>query len=235
MAPRFSVGKSSVLYLCGADGSRNCSTPRKVWLQLRRSGGKGCPLRGGMSDRKRMAGGANMHCQPSLSSAEQRYIKAPRQPLLTIVSEPPRQLPAQAVHRLSFHLLCPALAEMEMECRADQRVLDSIGKTIAVQQIGLLSGSQLVQRRIQFLSAVLFGYRFAPAFGCEGRLWLRSAASVHHLRERHPDILSGSRGRLSYPPSVVQTERGLRECSPSWHCGSPVPHRSGFHTPSGVK
>ena len=74
---RFSVGKSSVLYLCGADGSRNCSTPRKVWLQLRRSGGKGCPLRGGMSDRKRMAGGANMHCQPSLSSAEQRYIKAP--------------------------------------------------------------------------------------------------------------------------------------------------------------
>ena len=70
-------GKSSVLYLCGADGSRNCSTPRKVWLQLRRSGGKGCPLRGGMSDRKRMAGGANMHCLPSLSSAEQRYIKAP--------------------------------------------------------------------------------------------------------------------------------------------------------------
>ena len=74
---RLSHGKSSVLYLCGADGSRNCSTPRKVWLQLRRSGGKGCPLRGGMSDRKRMAGGANMHCLPSLSSAEQRYIKAP--------------------------------------------------------------------------------------------------------------------------------------------------------------
>ena len=45
-------GKSSVLYLCGADGSRNCSTPRKVWLQLRRSGGKGCPLRGSISDRK---------------------------------------------------------------------------------------------------------------------------------------------------------------------------------------
>lgn len=74
---RLSPGKSSVLYLCGADGSRNCSTPRKVWLQLRRSGGKGCPLRGGMSDRKRMAGGANMHCLPALSSAEQRYIKAP--------------------------------------------------------------------------------------------------------------------------------------------------------------
>ena len=74
---RFSVGKSSVLYLCGADGSRKCSTPRKVWLQLRRSGGKGCPWRSSISDRKRMAGGANMHCLPSLSSAEQRYIKAP--------------------------------------------------------------------------------------------------------------------------------------------------------------
>ena len=74
---RFSVGKSSVLYLCGADGSRNCSTPRKVWLQLRRSGGKGCPLRGGISDRKRLAGGANMYCLPAVSSAEQRYIKAP--------------------------------------------------------------------------------------------------------------------------------------------------------------
>ena len=74
---RFSVGKSSVLYLCGADGSRNCSAPRKVWLQLRRSGGKGCPLRGGISDRKRLAGGANMHCLPAVSSAEQRYIKAP--------------------------------------------------------------------------------------------------------------------------------------------------------------
>ena len=46
------LGKSSVLYLCGADSSRNCSTPRKVWLQLRRSGGKGCPLRGSISDRK---------------------------------------------------------------------------------------------------------------------------------------------------------------------------------------
>ena len=74
---RFSVGKSSVLYLCGADGSRNCSTPRKVWLQLRRSGGKGCPLRGSISDRKRLAGGASMHCLPAVSSAEQRYIKAP--------------------------------------------------------------------------------------------------------------------------------------------------------------
>ena len=51
--------------------------PRKVWLQLRRSGGKGCPLRGSISDRKRLAGGADMHCLPALSSAEQRYIKAP--------------------------------------------------------------------------------------------------------------------------------------------------------------
>ena len=50
---RLSLGKSSVLYLCGADGSRNCSTPRKVWLQLRRSGGKGCSLRGSISDRKK--------------------------------------------------------------------------------------------------------------------------------------------------------------------------------------
>ena len=89
-----------------------------------------------------------MHCLPALSFVEQRYIKALRQPLLTIVSEPPRQFPAQAVHRLSLHLLCPALAEMEMECRADQRVLDSIGKSIAVQKIGLLSGGQLVHRRI---------------------------------------------------------------------------------------
>ena len=115
---RFSVGKSSVLYLCGADGSRNCSTPREVWLQLRRSGGKGCPLRGSISDRKRLAGGAGKHCLSAVSSAEQRYIKALRQPLLTI--EPPRQLPAQAVHRLSLHLLCPALAQMKMECCSNQ-------------------------------------------------------------------------------------------------------------------
>ena len=74
---RLSLGKSSVLYLCGADGRRNCSTPRKVWLQLRRSGGKGCPFWGNISDRKRLAGGADMHCLPALSSAEQRYIKAP--------------------------------------------------------------------------------------------------------------------------------------------------------------
>ena len=74
---RFSAGKSSVLYLCGADDSRNCSTPCKVWLQLRRSGGKGCPLRGSISDRKRLAGGAGKHCLSAVSFAEQRYIKAP--------------------------------------------------------------------------------------------------------------------------------------------------------------
>ena len=74
---RLSLGKSSVLYLCGADGSRNCSTPRKVWLQLRRSGGKGCPLRGSISARKRLADGAGKHCLPAVSFAEQRYIKAP--------------------------------------------------------------------------------------------------------------------------------------------------------------
>ena len=96
------LGKSSVLYLCGADSSRNCSTPRKVWLQLRRSGGKGCPLRGSISDRKRLAGGADMHCLPAVSSAEQRYIKALRQPLLTIVSEPPRQFQPQIVQRQSL-------------------------------------------------------------------------------------------------------------------------------------
>ena len=74
---RLSLGKSSVLYLCGADGSRNCSTPRKVWLQLRRSGGKGCPFWGSISDRKKLVGGADMHCLPAFSSAEQRHIKAP--------------------------------------------------------------------------------------------------------------------------------------------------------------
>ena len=74
---RFSVGKSSVLYLCGADDSRNCSTPRKVWLQLRRSGGKGCPLRGSISDRKRLAGGANMHCLPALSHLRNKGISKP--------------------------------------------------------------------------------------------------------------------------------------------------------------
>ena len=62
---RFSVGKSSVLYLCGADGSRNCSTPWKVWLQLRHSGGKGCPLRGSISDRKK----AGKRCGYALSAS----------------------------------------------------------------------------------------------------------------------------------------------------------------------
>ena len=69
---RFSVGKSSVLYLCEADGRRSCSTPRKVWLQLRRSGGKG------QYERQKKAGRwCSMYCLPVVSSAEQRYIKAP--------------------------------------------------------------------------------------------------------------------------------------------------------------
>ena len=67
---RFSSGKSCVLYLCGADDSRKYSTPRKVWLQLRRSVGKGWILRGCMNDRERLAGSV------AVSSAEQRYIKA---------------------------------------------------------------------------------------------------------------------------------------------------------------
>ena len=59
------LGKSSVLYLYGADGSRNCSTPWKVRLQLRRSGGKGCPLRGSISDRKK----AGRRCGYALSAS----------------------------------------------------------------------------------------------------------------------------------------------------------------------
>ena len=73
---RLSPGKSSVLYLCGADGSRNCSTPWKVRLQLRRSGGKGCPLRGSISDRKKAGRRCGKHCLSAVSLAEQRYIKA---------------------------------------------------------------------------------------------------------------------------------------------------------------
>ena len=56
-----------------------------------------------------------------------KVYQSPRQPLLPIVSEPPWQLPAQAIHRLTLHLLCPALAEVEVERRTDQRVFDSIG------------------------------------------------------------------------------------------------------------
>ena len=57
--------------------AKTVAHPRKVWLQLRRSGGKGCPMRGSTSDRKRLAGGAGMHCLPAVSSAEQRYTKVP--------------------------------------------------------------------------------------------------------------------------------------------------------------
>ena len=48
-----------------------------MWLQLRRSVGKGCPLRGSISARKDLAGEADMHGLSAVSSAEQRYIKAP--------------------------------------------------------------------------------------------------------------------------------------------------------------
>ena len=118
---RLSPGKSSVLYLCRADGSRSCITPRKVWLQLRRSGGKGCPLRGSVSDRKK----AGKRCGYALSASPvicgTKVYQSPRQPLLSIVLKPPRQLPTQAVHRLTLHLLCPALAQMKMERRAARR------------------------------------------------------------------------------------------------------------------
>ena len=94
---------------------------------------------------------AGRRCGYALSTSRvicgTKVYQSPRQPLLTIVSEPPRQFPTQTVHRLTLNLLCPALTQVEMECRANQWVLDSIGKPIAVQQIGLLSGSQLVQRR----------------------------------------------------------------------------------------
>lgn len=39
--------------------------------------GKVAPLRGSISDRKRLAGGAGKHCLSAVSFAEQRYIKAP--------------------------------------------------------------------------------------------------------------------------------------------------------------
>ena len=91
--------KSSVLYLCGADGSRNCSTPRKVWLQLRRSGGKGCPLRGSISDRKK----AGRRCGYALSAS------------LVICGTKVYQSPpsASAYHRIrtttaAFHADCPS-------------------------------------------------------------------------------------------------------------------------------
>lgn len=90
---RFSVGKSSVLYLCGADGSRNCSTPRKERLQLRRSGGKGCPL-AGQHKRQKKAGRRCGYARPaSFVICGTKVYQSPRQPLLPIVSEPPRQLP----------------------------------------------------------------------------------------------------------------------------------------------
>ena len=71
---------------------------------------------------------AGRRCERALSVSRvicgTKVYQCPRQSLLPIVSEPPRQLPAQAVHRFSLHLLCPALAKMEMECCADQRMLN---------------------------------------------------------------------------------------------------------------
>ena len=75
----------------------------------------------------------------AVSSAEQRYTKAPVSRCFLSYQN------HHAVSRvgclsLLIQLFCPALAQMKMERRADQRVLDSIGKAIAVQQIGLLPG-----------------------------------------------------------------------------------------------
>ena len=78
-------GKSSVLYLCRADGSRSCITPRKVWLQLRRSGGKGCPLRGSVSDRKKAGRRCGYALSASLVICRTKVYQSPRQPLLPIV------------------------------------------------------------------------------------------------------------------------------------------------------
>ena len=71
------LAKSSVLYLCRADGSRNCSTPRKVWLQLRHSGGKGCLLRGSISDRKRLADSASCTRLPAFCPLLSKGIQTP--------------------------------------------------------------------------------------------------------------------------------------------------------------
>ena len=133
---RLSPGKSCVLYLCGADGSWNCSTPRKVWLQLRRSGGKGCPLRGSISGRKK----AGRRCGQALSVSRvicgTKVYQSARQPLLLIYQN---HHAASRVGCLSLliQLFCPARTQVEMKYRADRRVFDAIGKAIAVQKIGL--------------------------------------------------------------------------------------------------
>ena len=146
---RFSVGKSSVLYLCGADGSRNCSTPCKVWLQLRRSGGKGCPLRGSISDRKRLAGGAGKHCLSAVSFAEQRYIKAPVSRCFPSYQNHHGSFPRRlSIASHSTFLSGSRSSRNEMPRRP---VFDAIGKAIAVQKIGLplVAGIPLLLRVAQ--------------------------------------------------------------------------------------
>ena len=83
-------------------------------------------LRGSISDRKMVAGSAGINaCQ--LCYLRNKGISKPRRPLFTIVSELPWKLFSQAVYRFFLHLLCPALAQMEMKRCADHRVLDSVG------------------------------------------------------------------------------------------------------------
>ena len=91
------------------------------------------PLLGQHKRQKKAGRRGGYALSASLVICGTKVYQSPRQQQLTIVSEPPRQLSAQAVHRLALHFLCPALAEMEMERCTDQWVLDSIGKTIAVQ------------------------------------------------------------------------------------------------------
>ena len=85
---------------------------------------------------------------------------------------------------------------MKMEHRTDQRMLDSIGKAIAVQKIDLLSAASLSGAAYNFISCP-FSCIFIQRLD---QLWLQLVATVRHRRE---NILSGSRDRLSYPPSIV--------------------------------
>ena len=70
-----------------------------------------------------------------------------------------------AVYLLALHLLCPALAEMKMKRGSDRQVLDAISKTVAVQQISLLSGSQPARRRIQFCQLSLLDVNLPRRLG----------------------------------------------------------------------
>lgn len=153
---RLSRRKSSVLYLCGADGSQNCSTPSESVATVAAFWRERLP-HAGQHKRQKKAG---RRCGYALSASRvicgTKVYQSPHHPLFPIVSEPPRQFPTQAFHRLALHLLCPALVEMEMKCRADQRVLDSVGKNIVIQQIGLLFGSQFIQCHIQFCQLFFF-------------------------------------------------------------------------------